>query len=299
MDELGALIGGLVGIVLVICLVAWLIAIIVAIAIGVALLAGPPLGLGALLRRLLLTRYTLSLRKKWQCAGIAAIAFAAPFLALFADKSPMTCVAATWGGTVLALSAIVLLLVTSAYKQHFTKHRESIREARSTLVAERIRQKAASVKLWCLNRTLSRVERKHGALLGAQERLAAQMEKLIESNDPALCRIQLTHWENQYAALPAIQIENEINAVSGELAPFHESPQAASKLQSLFLEMQLISRKLNGDKDAARLVELKAEQDDLQRIVANCTESMIACQRVKTEKTATIAQLKRQRLVIQ
>ena len=299
MDELAGLIGGLVAIVVVIYVVVWLVAIIVTAAICIALVAGPPLGLGTILRCLFLKRYTLSRRKKWQCAGTAAVAFAAPFLALFIDSSPTTCLAAAWGGTVLAMSAIILLLVTAAYQQHFAQHRHSIREAGSTLIGERIRHKVASLKLWRMNRTLSRVERRHGRLLRAQESLADQMDTLIENNDPALCRIKMRHWEDHYSAMPPNLLTEELDTVASALDSTPEPHQGAMLLHSRFIEELIIRRKLAGSQAAARFHELKAARDELQSVVAGCAETMDTCKRVQNEKTATIAQLKNQRLLIQ
>jgi hypothetical protein len=294
MDELGGLLGGLIGIIVLVAAVIWLIGI----AIGIAVVVGPPVGLGTLIKRALTKRYTLSTRKKWQCAGTAALALALPFLALLSDSSPTTWLAAAWAGTVLGMSAIILFLATSAYRQHFAPHRHSIREARTTLVDERLRQKSATFKLWRINRTLEAVEQRHGGLLRAQESLATQMEAIIEGNDPALCRIKMNHWERQYAALPARRVEEELNAANRSLASVPGPQQAAAKLQSLFLETQLIRRKLAGDQSAARFNELKAERDALQAEVAGCTAAMDACKRVQSEKTAVIAQLKGQKLMI-
>ncbi len=298
MDELGGLLGGLIGIIVVVVAVMWLIAIAIAIAVGIAVVVGPPVGLGTLLKRALTKRYTLSPRKKWQCAGTAAITFALPFLALLSDSSPTTWLAAAWAGTVLGMSAIILFLAASAYRQHFAPHRHSIREARTTLVDERLRQKSASFKLWRINRTLDAVEQRHGSLLRAQENLSTQMEAIIEDNDPALCRIKMNHWERQYAALPARRVEEELNAANRSLASVPGPQQAAAKLQSLFLETQIIRRKLAGDQAAARFNELKAERDALQAEVAGCTAAMDDCSRIQREKTAVIAQLKGQKLMI-
>ena len=299
MDELGGLIGGLIGVIVLIYIVVWLIAIAVAIAIGITLVAGPPLGLGTILKRLLTKRYTLSDRKKWQCVGVAALAFALPFLALLVDSSLTSCLAVAWAGTVMGMSSLASFLAISAYQQHFAQHRRSIHAARTTLMGERLRHKVATLKLWRMNRTLNQVERKHGHLLRAQEDLTAQMDALVENNDPALCRIKINHWENQYSALPVRRVADELNAVSRELATVPESHQPAVKLQSLFLETQIIRRRLAGDQAAVRFHELKAERDELQTVVAGCTNTMNECKRVQSEKTAKIAQLKSQRLVIQ
>lgn len=299
MDELAGLIGGLVAVVAVIYAIAWLIAIVVTAAIFITVIAGPPLGLGTLLKRLLTKRYSLSRRKKWQCAGLTALSSALPFLALVADSSVQSGLAATWAGTVLGMSSLSSFLAISAYQQHFAQHRRSISEARTTLMGERIRHTIASVKLWRMNKTLNHVERKHGHLLRAQDDLTARMDALIEKNDPALLRIKLNQWEQQYSALPPKQIVAQLDSVTKQLGETPESHQATALLQSHFLEALVIRRKLAGSETAARFHELRATRDELNAVVAGCTETINACMRVQSEKTAKIAQLKNQRLVIQ
>ena len=295
MDELGGLIGVLVGIVVVIYIIAWLIAI----AAIVAMVAGPPLGLGVLLKRLLTRRYTLSQGKKWQCAGLVALFAALPCLALLADTSWQTCLAVAWAGVVMGLSSMVAFLAISAYQQHFAEPRRVLREARVTERVHRLRRKIAGFNLWRVNRTLRRVESKHGRLLRAQEDLGVQIDALIERNDPALCRIQIGHWENQYAALPPQRLAADLAAVSRDLDTVPATQQPAVKLQALFLESQMVRRKLAGDKTASQFDELKAERDRLQSELTGCADTIAECERVRTEKTTRIAQLKTARLVIQ
>lgn len=299
MDELGGLIGALVGVILLIYVVVWLIAIAVAIAIGVTLIAGPPLGLGTILKRLLTQRYTLSRRKKWQCAGLTLLACAAPLLALFVDTSPMSCLAVAWASVVLGMSSMASYLAISAYQQHFALHRRAIQEARSTWRSERLRQKLASLKLWRMNRTLARIERRHGSLLRAHDDLTARVDALVESTDPALCRIKLSHWEDQYAGMPIRRVADELAAVSSELVSAPESQHAAIQLHSLFLETHVLRRRMAKHQSAARYNELKAERDELQTQVAGCAKTMSACQQVQTERKAKIAELRTQRLLIQ
>lgn len=298
MDELAGLIGGLIGVIVVIAAVAWLIAIAIAIIIGVTVVAGPPLGLGTILKRLLTKRYTLSRRKKWQCAGVASLAFALPFLSLLVDSSLTSWLAVGWTGTVMSMSSMAAFLSISAYQQHFAQHRRSIREARRTLKEESFRHKLASMKLWWMNRTLNRVERKHGGLIRAREELTAQMDTLIENNDPALCRIKMSHWESQYSTLPPKRLVAELDVVAREFAITAESQQAPLLLHSRFLEELIVRRKLAGSQTAARFHELKSARDELQAELAGCAETMNACKRVQVEEKATIVQLKNQRLVI-
>lgn len=299
MDELRGLVGGMVIFIVSIALLAATIAILAPIVIAVAMIVGPPVGLGVVLWRLLAERYTLSVSKKRQCAAFAAVAFVAPFLVLFAASSPMTWIAAVWGGTVLAMFAVVLLLVTAAFQQYFGQHRESILEARFALGEQRFRQKVASWKLRRLNRTLNRIERTHSRRLRAHEKFATQMAGLVERNDPALCGASISLWESQYSALPVRQIEIELKTVSTELATVPESNQVVAKLKSLFLEMHVIRRKLDEDPAGPRLQTLKAARKVLHQELVDRIETMKTCKRAERRTYAVIAQLKSQRLVLQ
>ncbi len=306
MDELGGLIGGLVGVIAVIYAVVWLIGVVVTllaiavmIAIGVAAVAGPPIGLGALLRKLLARRYTLSRRKKWQCAGVTALAFALPCLTLLIDTSTESQLAVAWAATVLSLSSAATFLTISAYRQHFAEHRHAIRHACATFREKERWYRRTTRKVGRLEATIGRAERKHGQLLQAQEALNAQMEALVENSDPALCRIKIGHWEHQYSTLPPKGLADELSVVARELAGVPEAHRGTLKLRSLFLESQLLRRKLAKHSSASRFQELKAERAELQEVVASCTRSMTECERIQSERTAKIAQLKHQRLLIQ
>jgi hypothetical protein len=190
-------------------------------------------------------------------------------------------------------------LSISAYQQHFAQHRRSINEARCTLKKERYRHKVASLKLWWMNHALNRVERKHGRLIHAHEELTAQMDALIENNDPALCRIRMRQWESKYSSLSPRRLVAELDAVAGEFAVTIESQRASLLLHSRFLEELIVRRKLAGGQTAARFHELKSARDELQVKLAGCAETMNACKRVQVQEKATIVQLKNQRLVIQ
>ena len=305
MDELAGLIGGLVAIIAVIYAAVWLISILVVVAIGLTLVAGPPLGLGTILKRMLTRRYALSNRKKWQCAGAAVLAFAIPFLALLVE-TPMAnwedwevWGAMTWAGTVLSMSSIAIFLALSAYQQHFAEHRRAIYRADEIFGEKRYRHVETIRRVEQLDRDLDRAERKHGRLLQAQASLNMQMETLIENNDPALCRIKIGHWEGQYSSLPPRRVENELKVVSRELSAVRRAPPATLKLQSMFLERQMLRQKLARHHVAARFDELKAERDSLRVEAASYAETMNECKRVQSERAAKIAQLKNQRLVIQ
>jgi hypothetical protein len=125
------------------------------------------------------------------------------------------------------------------------------------------------------------------------------MDALIESHEPELSLIKIGHWEKQYAALPAQRIAEDLAEVSRDLDTVPATQQPAVRLQALFLESQMVRRKLARDQTAARFDELKAERDRLQSELTGCTETIAECERVRTEKTTRIAQLKVERLVIQ
>lgn len=305
MDEIGGAIGAIVGFIALVYAVVWLIgavltliAIAAMIAIGVAAVAAPPVGLGVLLRKLLTRRYSLSRRKKWQCAMVSSIAFSLPLMVLLVDSSMEAQIAVAWSAMVLSMSSAAAFLAASAYRQHFAEHNRVLNQASSQWDEECWRYKQSARTLARLDKAIARTESKHGRLLREQESLNEKIENIVENNDPSFCRIKIGHWEHEYASLPAKQIVAEINAVSGEIASIPKEHQATARLQSLFLERQLLKRTLSKHKDAARFEDIIRERDTLRAKATGLVVTMSECKRIQSEKTEKIALLKQQRLAI-
>jgi hypothetical protein len=142
--------------------------------------------LGAIFKRFLTRQYSLAPRKKWQCAGTAALAFALPFLAWLPHAPAMTWLAAAWAGAALGSSTIILFLAMSAYRQHFARHRGPIWWTRGLLLGERIQKKFACFELRRVNRKLDAIGQRQGNLPPAQEDPATARVNALKAERDAL-----------------------------------------------------------------------------------------------------------------
>lgn len=299
MDELGGLLGGLMGIAIAIYVLAWLIAIIVTIVVAATLIAGPPIGLGVLLKRLLTQKYELSSRKKSQCAGIVVASFMAPFLVLLADSSQTAVLAAAWAGVVIGMSNFALFLAISAYRQHYAMTRRNIFQARRSVRNGRFRQSVARLKLWHVESRVNRIERRHGDLLRAHEGLTAQMSAAMEKGDPALLQIKLNHWEREYSALPTKALTAKQALIARELPSSTDSIPIAAQLHGQFVDAMVIQRRLEANGGISRYKALVDDRDDLRSAIARDDQKIESCQRSLAQNEAKIRDLKSRKLVIQ
>jgi len=299
MDELGGLLGGLVAIVFVIYALVWLIAIIVTIVVAASLIAGPPVGLGVLLKRLLTRRYELSERKRQQCAGIVAASFALPFLVLFVDSSQTALLVAAWAGIVMSMSNFALYLSISAYRQHFALHRKSMLRARRGAHNGRLQQFVARVQLWRLDKKINSVERRQGHLLRAHEDLTAQMNATMEKGDPALLQIKLNHWEREYTDLPTNALAAKQADVASELLSGGGAVQAVTQLHAQFLDALVIRKKLSTSGGLNQYQAMVDDRNALRSTIAMHGQKIESCRMVQAESAAKIRDLKSRKLVIQ